>query len=150
MENGSAPKPSQKQAHLLVAAVRVLEHQCNRSPSVEEVAQLLQQSREVTGHQVRTLESLQILHTIKSPFDLHVEVQDHRLIEDLPVEENGPGFQDEVEDFHRKFEQKQKELQNLFDTGAHQERQKARFENLDSELSKFRSPRRPNPFGEEP
>jgi len=141
--------PSQKQAHLLASAVRVLEHQLSRSPSVDEVAKLLQQSREVTGHQIRALETLQILRTIKSPFDVHVELHDHRKIEELPVEESGPGFQDEVEDFHRKFEEKQKELQNLFDTGEQEARQKARFADLDSELGKFRSPRRPNPFGDE-
>ena len=149
MDQTPSQKPSQEQAHLLVAAVRVLEHQLKRSPSVDEVANLLQQSREVTGHQVRTLEALAILRTIKSPFDLHVELLDHHKIEELPVEESGPGFQDEVEDFHRKFEEKQKEMQNLFDTGEQDQRQKSRFEDLDSELSKFRSPRRPNPFGDE-
>jgi hypothetical protein len=142
-------KPSQKQAHLVVAAVRVLEHQKGRPPSVDEVATLLEQSREVMGHQIRSLESLDILHTVKSPFDLLVELRDHLKIEELPLEESGPGFQDEVEDFHRKFEEKQKKLQNLFESGEREQRQKSRFADLDEELDRFRSPRRPNPFGED-
>lgn len=142
-------RPSQQQAHLLVAGVRVLEHQHKRPPSVDELAALLQMSREVTGHQVRVLESLEILQTIKSPFDLRVEIDDHHRVEDLPVEESGPGFRDEVEDFHRKFEAKQKKLQNLFDSGELEERQKQRFASLDSELREFRSPKRTNPFGED-
>lgn len=142
-------KPSQKQAHLVVAAVRILEHKHGRPPSLHEVAQLLEQSHEVMGHQVRVLESLDILHTVKSPFDLHVELRDHRKIEDLPQEESGPGFQDEVEDFHRKFEEKQKKLQNLFNSREQEQRQKSRFADLDEELGRFRSPRRPNPFGDD-
>ena len=142
-------KPSQQQAHIVVAAVRVLAHQHGRPPSVDEVAELLGMSREVAGHQVRVLEALEILRTMKSPFDLRVELRDHRKIEELPVEETGPGFQDEVEDFHRKFEEKQKELQGLFDSGEQEQRQKSRFADLDSELNKFRSPKRQNPFGDE-
>ena len=142
-------RPSQHQAHLMVAGVRVLEHQHNRPPSVNELAALLGISREVTGHQVRVLETLGILQTIKSPFDLRVELDDYRQIEALPVEETGPGFKDEVEDFHRKFEKKQKDLQNLFDSGEQEKRQKERFSDLDSELEEFRSPKRSNPFGED-
>jgi hypothetical protein len=141
-------KPSQQQAHLMVAGVRVLEHQHKRPPSVDELATLLQMSREVTGHQVRVLESLEILQTIKSPFDLLVELKDHHKVEELPVEESGPGFKEEVEDFHRQFEEKQKKLQNLFDSDEQEKRQKERFADLDSELDEFRSPKRSNPFGE--
>ena len=142
-------KPSQQQAHLMVAAVRVLAHKHARPPSVNEIAELLESSREVIGHQVRVLEKLQILRTMKSPFDLRVELQDHRKIEELPVEESGPGFQDEVDDFHRKFEQKQKELQGLFDSGEQEERQKSRCADLESELDKFQNPKRHNPFGDD-
>jgi len=142
-------KPSQNQAHLVVAAVRVLAYKQGRPPSVDEVAALLEQSREVMGHQIRVLESLDILRTVKSPFDLHVELRDPSQIDALPLEETGPGFQDEVDDFHRKFEEKQKKLQNLFDTGEQEQRQKERFADLDDELKSFRSPRRPNPFGDE-
>ena len=142
-------KPSQNQAHLVVAAVRVLAHKQGRPPSVEEVASLLEQSREIMGHQIRALESLQILRTVKSPFDLHVELLQPEKIDELPLEESGPGFQDEVEDFHRKFEEKQKKLQNLFDSREQERQQQARFSDLDEELDKFRSPRRPNPFGDE-
>ena len=56
-------KPSQQQAHLMVAAVRVLAHKHARPPSVDEIAELLEASREVTGHQVRVLEKLQILRS---------------------------------------------------------------------------------------
>ena len=144
------PTPSQPVAHLVVAAIRVLEHQLKRPPTVDEVGQLLGYAKEYAGHLVRALEAEEIVHPIHGPFETRVEILDHHKIEDLPVEESGPGFKDEVDDFHRKFEEKQKKLQNLFDSGEEQERQRKRFESLDDELRDFKSPRRANPFGDDP
>lgn len=140
-------RPSQSQAHLVVAAVRVLGHTLGRPPAVEEIAALVHYSPELAGHLVRALESCEVVRTIKSPFDLRVEVADHHKIDELPVEDTGPGLKDEVEEFHERFQKKQQELQNLFDAGEHEERKKKRLAGLDDELQKFKSPRR-NPFGD--
>ena len=78
--------PSQAQAHLVVAAVRVLGYKLGRPAAVEEIAELLGFSKELTGHLVRGLEAHAIVQTIKSPFDLRVEVRDHLKIEELPRE----------------------------------------------------------------
>lgn len=144
------PTPSQPVAHLMVAAVRVLEHQLKRPPTVDEVGELLDFAREYAGHLVRALETQGILHAIHGPFDTRVEVRDHTKIEELPEDERGPGFKDEVDDFHRKFEEKQKKLQSLFDSDEVRERQRKRFESLDEELKDFKSPRHANPFRDDP
>lgn len=142
--------PSQSVAHLMVAAVRVLEHQLKRPPTVDEVATMLAYAKEYAGHLVRALEAHEILHAIHGPFDTRVEIRDPGKIETLPEEDSGPGFKDEVDDFHRKFEEKQKKLQSLFESDEAGERQRKRFENLDDELRAFKSPRRANPFGDDP
>lgn len=141
--------PPQREAHLIVAAVRVLAHKTGRPPSVDEIAELLGTARELTGHLVRGLETAGIVHTIKSPFDLRVEVADHLAIETLPVEDTGPGLRDEVEEFHERFKQKQEKLQNLFDSGDAEARRKSRLAGLDDELQSFQKPRR-NPFADPP
>ena len=141
--------PSQPTAHLVVSAVRVLEHQLKRPPSVDEIAELLGFAKEYAGHLVRALEAHEIVHPIHGPFETRVEIRDHHKIEELPAEDSGPGFKDEVDDFHRKFEEKQKKLQNLFESGEAEERQRKRFESLDDELRSFKSPRA-NPFGDDP
>jgi DNA-binding transcriptional regulator GbsR (MarR family) len=143
------PKPSQSEAHLMVAAIRVLQHQSQRPPSVEEIAALLQLSKEFVGHLLRALDGEGIVHTIQSPFDQRFEVKNHQKVELLPEEDKGPGFKDEVDAFHKEFEEKQKKLQDLFDSGEQDERQRKRFEKLDNELNRFKSPRR-NPFGDDP
>lgn len=144
------PQPSQAQAHLAVAAIRILEHQEQRPPTVEEIATMLRFSKEYAGHLVRALDAVGIVQIVKSAFDQRVEVRDHQKIETLPAEETGPGFKDEVDAFHRKFEEKQKKLQNLFDSDERAERQRQRFDNLDDELRKFNKGPRHNPFEDEP
>jgi hypothetical protein len=140
--------PSQGQAHLIVAAVRVLTHQTGRPCAIEEIATLLAWSNELAGHLVRALESQGIVRTIRSPFDVRVEVANHQAIEALPLEDRGPGLQDEVEKFHEQFKKKQEALQNLFETGELEAKKKERLANLDRELRDFKSPRRTNPFAE--
>lgn len=141
--------PPRSQAHLVVAAVRVLAHKTGRPPSVEELAELLGWSKELVGHLVRALEARSIVQTIKSPFDLRVEIGNYLGLEELPVEDTGPGLQDEVEEFHERFRKKQEELQNLFDSGEVERRKRQRLAGLDKELEGFK-PRRLNPFGDEP
>src|SRR5262245_19973762 len=93
----AVPTASRPEAQLPVAAVRILEHQHRRPPAIDEIAELLRYSKEFTGHLVRALEPLGIVHTIKSPFEVRVEVRDHLKIETLPAEDRGPGFKDEVD-----------------------------------------------------
>ena len=137
------------QAHIVVAAVRVLAHKYGRPAAIEEIAELLGWSKELTGHLVRALEARGIVRTIKSPFDIRVEVEDHLKIEELPVEDQGPGLKDEVEEFHERFKKKQEQLQNLFDAGEHEKKKKERLAGLDRELEKFKGSKW-NPFGEPP
>lgn len=141
--------PPQEQAHLVVAAVRVLAHKSGRPAAIEEIAALLGWSNELTGHLVRALESCGVVRTIKSPFDVRVEVANHHEIDNLPVEDQGPGLQDEVEEFHERFKKKQEQLQNLFDTGEHDRKKKERLAGLDKELENFKAPKW-NPFDEPP
>jgi hypothetical protein len=130
----------------VVAAVRVLVHKTGRPPAVEEIAALLDWSKEFAGHLVRALEPLGIVRTIKSPFDLRVEVADHAALDQLPIEDHGPGLQSEVEEFHERFKKKQEELQNLFDSNELEKKRQQRLAGLDRELRDFKNPR-PDPFG---
>lgn len=140
--------PPRSQAHLLVAAVRVLAHKTGRPPSVEEVGELLGWSREFAGHLSRMLEAQGILQALTSPFDVRLEVADHLAIEKLPLEDTGPALRDEVEAFHEQFKKKQEELQNLFDSGDQEKRKQERLANLENELRDFKNPKRFNPFGD--
>jgi len=72
------------EAHLFVAATRVLQHQGGCPPDIEEVCAMLRISGEV-GHTVcRKLEKLGIITTLADPFSIKLSVGNHLAIETLP------------------------------------------------------------------
>ena len=147
-EEGTVEQASPRaQAHLIVAAVRVLVHKAGRPPSVEELAELLGWSREFCGHLCRGLESQEILMALKSPFDIRYDVGDHVKIDTLPTDDSGPKLKDEVDAFHEEFKKRQESLQNLFDSGEMEARKKKRLAGLEDELRGFKAPKRFDPFG---
>lgn len=72
------------EAHLFVAATRVLHHKGGCPPALEEVCDLLAISVEL-GHTIaRRLEKQGIVQTLADPFSVKLAVADHLEIEKLP------------------------------------------------------------------
>ena len=113
------------QAHLFVAAIRIISHQKDAPPTVEEVADMLNISLEQCHRLCRRLCDKGIVRHMQTAFDNALYVQDHLQIEELPknVESNTlaadierfkskqPNIDDKIKAF--KAEQEQKRL-NLF------------------------------------
>ncbi len=75
------------EAHLFVAAIRVLQYQNGSPPRIEDISDLLHISLE-SGHTVcRNLKKLGIIDTFEDPFAVKLAVADHLAIEKLPREE---------------------------------------------------------------
>ena len=103
------------EAHIFVAAIRLLTHQKGFPPSVEETCELLGFSEE-SGHALsRRLKGLGILDTLEDPFTIKLVVSDHLKIESLSREESdGGGLADEIEKFQASktdMDQKVKSIQ---------------------------------------
>lgn len=79
------------EAHLFVAAIRVLQHLEGFPPTIEDVCAMLRVSVEA-GHGVcRDLQKMKIIEIYTDPFSVKLAVADHLEIEKLPkqaVEEN--------------------------------------------------------------
>jgi hypothetical protein len=72
------------EAHLFVAAVRILQHRHGTPPRLEDVSEMLQISSEL-GHSIcRRLAKLGIIETLEDPFSIMVAVADHLRIEKIP------------------------------------------------------------------
>jgi len=106
------------EAHLFVAAIRVLRHQKNGPPSVEDVCGLLHISDEA-GHALRRkLETLGIIETVADPFTVKMAVVNHLALEDLPRQEEAKDtlarelerFQAEKKSGEQKFAHLQEEF----------------------------------------
>ncbi|MFO7767942.1 MAG: helix-turn-helix domain-containing protein [bacterium] len=142
--------PSYSQGHLMVAAVRVLEHRLAKPPTYEEIGELLGISHEVVGAMARSLESAGIVKILKTPFDTRVEVKDHLALEELPREEKGAAMKGEVEAFLKKARGKQEALESELASGDFQEKQKKKFADLESQLKDFQKKKAKDPFARPP
>ena len=103
--------PSRAQGHLIVASIRVLSHLTKRPPTGEEIAGQLGLSRELVFHILRGLEARAIVRSIENPFDVRIDIKDHKAIEELPEKAKGPDMGREIKDFHKKTEDRQKKIE---------------------------------------
>ncbi len=98
-------------AHLMVAAIRVLDHQSKAPPSLDAVCQLLSFSAE-HGHLVcRKLQALEIVKLVEGAFGTRLFIVDHQKIEEIPRDEAQDklaealeAFQASRTDFSKKIE----------------------------------------------
>lgn len=110
------------EAHLFVAAVRILAHQRkNTPPAVGEICSLLSFSTEWGAMMCRRLQQLGTVDTIADSFQTRVFVVDHRQLEEIPRQE-----QEAVTGFGRDLEKFREQKKNL--TG--------KVEAIQAELSK--------------
>ena len=71
------------EAHLFVAAIRVLQHQGGSPPKLEDVCVMMRISVEL-GHMVcRRLKKLGVIETFEDPFSIKLAVANHLEIENI-------------------------------------------------------------------
>jgi hypothetical protein len=76
------------EAHLFVAAIRILSHQKGWPPSVEDVCAMLGVSDEA-GHRIcRDLQKRKIIETMVDPYSIKLSVADHLELEKISREED--------------------------------------------------------------
>jgi hypothetical protein len=138
--------PTQSEAHLVVAAVRVLRHRDDRPPTDEEIARLLDLPREEVAHWARGLERHGVLNRLESAFDVRYEVDDHLKMETLPASADEQALRKELTAFEAKSRERHADLTELF--GGADAEAAARTSRLEDELRQFkRSGRGRSPFG---
>lgn len=142
--------PGRGQGHLIVAAIRVLTHLGRRPPTEEEIAAHLGISREIALHILRGLEAKAIVQTIKNPFDVRYDVGDYERLEDLPVQATGPDLGHEIEDFHRKSEDRQKRIEQMMRDADPERKTREKVSKIEEEFRRFSKKRPPGtPFARE-
>lgn len=131
-------------AHLFIAALRILEHRQGRSPSLKEIADILNLSSEETARISRRLDDAGIIKTAVSGTEERFYIIDHLLIENMPKDVKAPAMMEEVMRMKAEKEAKLSQIEGMMKKGpANKE--------LFSELDKaFKDPsvvkKRPNPL----
>jgi DNA-directed RNA polymerase specialized sigma subunit len=138
--------PSRSQAHLIVASIRILTHQTKRPPTPDEIAEQIDFAREHVLHILRGLEARKIVRTIENPFDVRIDIADYRAIEELPEEATGPDMGREIEDFHKKAEDRQRKIEQMMRESDPESSTRKKAKQIEKEFQRFRSQKGRSPF----
>lgn len=134
--------PSRSEGQLMTAAIRVLSHREKRPPTPQEIAELLRLSQEITLHVLRGLEARGIVRSMTTPFEVRVTIEDESGVAELPVVSTGPDMGHEIEDFHRKAEDRQKRIERMMRDADPEKASREKVSKMEEEFRRFRKDRR--------
>ena len=121
-----------REAHLIAAAVRILEFLHKGPPSIDQVASLLSISTEEANHASRKLESLGIIETIEKSGETRLFIGDHHLIEKLPDKAEKTRLSEDLEKFYKTKQAERKTLDEL--RSMQEEKRKKINERIEQQL----------------
>lgn len=102
------------EAHIFVAAIRVLQHQKNIPPTLEDVCELLGSSAEAGYAICRTLKKRGIIETLEDPYSIKLFVADHLALEQIPkTREQENTLAKELEKFQQEKRSKDKDVAKI-------------------------------------
>lgn len=87
------------QAHLIAAAIRIIEYRNQRPPSDSEIFGKLSFSVEQGNRILKKMNDMGIVDMASGKFGTRVFLVDHLKIEDIPQDEDSSSLQDEIEKF---------------------------------------------------
>jgi hypothetical protein len=120
------------QAHLITAAIRVLEHRHTTPPSVEQMCEALEFSIE-QGHRIcNRLKEMKIIDIAAGAFGTKLFIVDHVKIEEIPRGASGSSMQEEL----RKFQDSQKGLEKKVEAirAEQEEKKKSLFADIEKQF----------------
>lgn len=105
---------SYTEAHLFVAAVRILYHQKQTQPSIEDLCAMLNMSVEHGLAVSRKLEDLGITETFTDPFSVRIGIDNHLLIEEIPkAVKDESSISDDLAQFMAKKKKEDKKIETI-------------------------------------
>ena len=120
-------------AHLVVAALRILEHQVNVSSSIEKVCQMISFSLEHGNLICKKLGEMGIIEIVEVAYGTKLFIKDHLKIEEIPRGASESKLEEEL----HKFQSSKKDLSKkikLFKT-EQAKKQKKLFAQLEKKLT---------------
>ena len=122
------------EAHVFVAAIRVLEHQKKRPPTVDEACEMISISLEAGYALCRRLKEKGIVRTVEGSFGVKLFVDDHLKIEELPKVETKQGLADELAAFQKKQQDKNRKVEAIQEELAR--KRSSQFAEIEAKLRK--------------
>jgi len=119
-------------AHLIVSAIRILEHQNDVPPTVENICEMLSFSIEHGNLLCNKLKEMGIIDIVSGAFGSKLYIRNFICIETIPMDEEDTSIKDEL----KKFADSRKELQGRIESikSTHDKKKKDLFAELDRQL----------------
>ena len=141
------PKADYRDGHLVVAAIRVLEHTQRVPPREEDVAELLQWHVDHARVLVRALRDRGILSELKAAHEIRLQIADHGALEELERGEDlSESMAREIAEFESRSAEKFGELDELFQ-GDEPPKSEEKTK-LQQEYENYRTKKPKDPFGD--
>ncbi len=132
-----------KEAHLIVAAIRILEYRQNAPPTLEDVAKMLAISPEEASRISRNLRSMGIVETVEKSGETRLFVSDHLRIEELSDQPEQDGLSRELEKFRQKKQNEKKTLESL--KAQQEEKRRKMQQDIEQKLKNRMSDKKDDP-----
>ena len=127
-----------KNAHLVVAAIRILDHQNGMPPAVGTLASILAFSVEECSYICRRLHELEIIDIVEGVFGTKIFIKNHLAVEDIHRSADDPDINEDIHKFMSSKKNYEKEIKAI---KANQEKkQKDLFAQIDKKLKKSLNP----------
>ena len=123
-----------KNAHLFVAAVRILEHQNSAPPAIEDVCEMLSISVEQGSYISRKLKEYGAIEMVESAYGPRLFIKDHLKLEEIPAEEQEDRLGVALKEFQSSRQQHSNKVAAIQKT--QQEKKKSLFADLEKQLKK--------------
>ena len=122
------------EAHLVVAATRVLEHRDSAPPTLDAVCEILSFSLEQGGHICRRLKEMGVVDMVEGGYGIRLYIKDHLKIEEIPRGTAESRLDDEL----KKFQSAQKKISQKVESikAEQEEKKKTLFAKLEKEMKK--------------
>jgi len=115
-------------AHLVVSAIRILEHRNTMPPSINEVCRILSFSLEQGNLICRKLADMEIINWVEGAHGTRLFVKNHLKIEEIPKETGESRLDEELKKFKDSKKEYSKKIKSL------QTDEKQRKKNLFAEI----------------
>ena len=125
-------KDQYSQAHLVVSAIRVIEHQRSAPPSVEDLCKALKYTLEQGYMICRKLKDLGIIDIVEGAFGTRLTITDHLAIEEIPRGAQESNLDKQLKAFQSRERTKEMEVQSF--KAKQEEKKKALFAEIEKKL----------------
>ncbi len=119
-------------AHLVVAAIRLIEYQTGKPPGIDQLCEPLSASPEQVYMICRKLAGQGIIDMVERAEGDKLFISDHLKIEDVPDESSTSGMEEELALFQQKQKERDKKIQEM--KSKEEERKKKLFDEIEKKI----------------